>query len=198
MQLADASCRAKAMRRLASILAPAALLAGCAMQPQAPGYDRAGGPQPPGYDSAAEAPPPPPGHAVVYIVRPSAAFAGLRDVYLLIGGTRVAELGSSNYTWMHVPAGEYVLGQEWPWGMTNMKALQVEAQLEAGKTYYYKFEISRDGAYVRWRLGQIGVDAAQPLIRQTRYRAAYAGVEKMQLKTSSDMKLQDLRGLLQP
>src|SRR4051812_30863831 len=104
-----------AMRRIAIVLVCPAVLAACATKPV---YERH------------EPPPPPTEQALVYVFRPYATFASLRDVTLVLGELPVAELSSKRYTWLYVPPGDYILKQQWPRGMTSMKSVQIDVNLE--------------------------------------------------------------------
>jgi hypothetical protein len=130
----------------------------------------------------AQAPQPQANQALVYIYRVDTYALGGRDAYFYVDGTNVADLSRNGYTWFHAPSGKHVLQQKWPIDVSMFKKLEIPANWEPGKAYYYKFVAfggdSLPGTItIRWRLSEVSESQAQQELKDTKLQPSFGSAK---------------------
>lgn len=123
-----------------------------------------------------EAPPPPEGKALIYIYRGSGIAFSVPSAVFYVDGVKTAELNIGGYTWLYVPVGSHTLRQEWAFGEGSDQTLEISANWEAGKVYYYSFNTDWGHAFpykvVHWALLPVEPEQARPEIAKYHYQPA--------------------------
>ena len=83
------------------------------------------------------------GYAVVYVYRPDRAPVAEAPATFYIDNVRFASLWSNGYTFLHLPARDLTLRQDWPMVKDAGATIRVPLALEAGATYYYRLDFKR-------------------------------------------------------
>ena len=135
----------------------------------------------PGYIPA---PSPAAADVLVYIYRPDNFALGKRDAYFYVDDVNVADVSANGYTWFHVPAGEYIFQQKWPFDVTlGTRTLTLKVQWLPGRTYFYRLETARHSPKIVWRLSEAPADEANIQIAKCKLQPAL-GVEKLRERIS--------------
>lgn len=95
--------------------------------------------------------------ALVYLYRPDAFILGGRDAHFYVDDKQVVDLSRNKHAWIHVPAGHHQFKQKWTWDIST-KELVLDADWQAGKSYYYRFSVSGGGYPVitfNWQWQQV-------------------------------------------
>jgi hypothetical protein len=126
-----------------------------------------------------QAPAPNTDSALVYIYRNNSLAWGGRDAYFYVDDINIADLSRNGYTFFKVKPGVHKLKQKWPIDLTlGLKKLELSAQWEAGKTYYYEFSTDAMANKIYWTLQLTAESDAIGSIQATRLQPAF-GQEKL-------------------
>jgi hypothetical protein len=97
------------------------------------------------------APKPEGNNALVYLYRSNADTNGDVRADFYLDNVNVANLERNEYTWMHIPAGKYVLHQKWAGDSADNQ--KVSVVMQAGNVYYYRLATSILNHNVQWFIG---------------------------------------------
>jgi hypothetical protein len=83
------------------------------------------------------------GYAVVYVYRPDRPPASEAPATFYINNVRFASLWSNGYTFLHLPARQLTLRQDWPMIRDDSKTIRLPLDLAPGVTYYLRLDHKR-------------------------------------------------------
>ena len=113
------------------------------------------------------------GKVLIYIFRTQSAVFSMGDVHISVDKTDVADLSINGYTSFYAQPGEHKLAWRWPILDIPLLSRKVEwpRTWQAGKTYYYRFGVTHEGAHtVKEALFELPEEAAVAQIGQTSYQ----------------------------
>lgn len=114
--------------------------------------------------------------ALVYIYRPAALTASARRTEFFVNDRSVATLSSGGYTHLYLDPGNYAISQKWAADIGFLGSQKKKLEVEAGKTYYYRFANGSDTGCgpvcFEWQLQSVPESTAISEIAECRFQEA--------------------------